>query len=200
MSDLIRKIPRVYLVDVNGNTLIGQKASAASIPVVISSDQSAIPVTQAPAVLPNVFSVSTEASGQNTTETNRLLLRNPAGSGKTIQISNSWLSNFHTVQSGVRFRFYASPTVTAAGATTPIVGSNIGAGASTIATAHETPTTSSRGSRMISVGVPSIENAGTIIFDLKFYTSIFPGNDLLITAQAGGSNRVPVISIQWAEV
>lgn len=191
----------VDLLRVGGTALtLGQKVMASSIPVVMSSDQSPIPVTQAPALLPNVFSVVAESTGQGTAETNRLLLRNPGGSGKTIQLSNAWLSNFHTVQSGVRFRFYSNPTVTAAGATLTIPRSNIGGVANSIATAHATPTTSAFGAKMIAVGVPSIENGGTVVFDLRFYTSILPGNDLLITAQAGGTNRQPSISLQWAEV
>lgn len=190
------------LLRVGGGVItLGQKAMAASVPVVMASDQSPIPVTQSPALLPNVFSVTTESPASGTTETARLLLRNPGGSGKVIQITNGWLSNFHTVTSSVRFRFYAAPTVTAAGAGLTIPRSNIGGSANSIATAHATPTVSAFGTLMFAVGVPSIENGGTVVFDLKFYTSILAGADLLITAAASsGTGRLPVISLQWAEV
>lgn len=179
---------------------LGQATMANSSPVVIASNQSTIPHYKEESALTNKIFSATFESTVGTSEINLCLLRNPGGSGKTLQITAIVIGNYHTVTSGVRFRFYTAPTVTSAGTSQTIARLTVGSATAPVATFSSAPTTSALGTRFLTMGCSTIENSGSVPFQLVPYVQLPAGQDILVTAQAGGTNRVPAITIFWQEI
>lgn len=144
-----------------------------------------------------VFITNFEVSSIGTTEIPVALFRNPSGSGKLAKLFRLTLSNFHTVTSFIRVRAYIAPTVTADGTALTEACTYIG-GAAPSAETFSSPTVSSNGTRAAQWEVPAFSPALAIPLE---YIFILPENtNVLITAQADGTNRILAGSIVWSEV
>lgn len=189
----------VNLKTSGGVELLGQQVSAASLPVVISSDQSTIPVSVVPPAGADVFSAVGERTGVGTSEVPVMLLKNPSGSGKVLSINQILLINRHTVSSLVIFRCYSSPTITANGTAISIPTLDIGSGNTTVAEAYQSPTISANGTLMMTTTASGRANANPNAMQFAGTLTLQPNTSILVTAIADGTNRVPVITMIWSE-
>lgn len=207
-----------------GAELLGQQVSAASLPVVISSNQTAVPISAASLPLPTgaatettlsaintklinpselavqnkTFSMNFEVSGVGTTEIPVALFRNPSGSGKTVRLIRLTISNLHqTANTFIRVRGYVAPTVTSDGTTAGGGCTHIGqAGPSALS--FFSPTVSANGTRIGQWNVVSSANALVIPLDMLFILDA--NTQMLMTAQADGTNRIIAGALIWAEI
>lgn len=145
-----------------------------------------------------VFSTNFEVTGIGTTEIPVGLFRNPSGSGKTVKLDRLTISNLHqTANTFVRVRVYVAPTVTADGTALTTGCTHIGqAGPSSVA--FSSPTVSANGTRIGNWNVVSSANALPIPLDMIYILDA--NTQVLITAQADGTNRILAASLIWAEV
>ena len=144
-----------------------------------------------------VFITNFEVSGIGTTEVPVALFRNPSGSGKLVKMYRLTMSNLHTVSSFIRVRAYGAPTVTSDGTGLTESCTFFGGSAASVES-FSSPTVSSNGTRLAQWVVPAFANALVIELD---YIIILPANtQILLTAQADGTNRVLGASIIWAEI
>ena len=144
-----------------------------------------------------MFVTNFEVSAIGTTEIPVALFRNPSGSGKAVKLFRLTMSNLHTVTSFIRVRAYGAPTVTADG-TALTESCTFFGGSAPVVESFSSPTVSANGSRIAQWVVPAFSNALIIPLDYMF---ILPANtQILLTAQADGTNRVLGGSIIWAEV
>lgn len=144
-----------------------------------------------------VFSTNWEISSVGTTEIPVVLFRNPSGSGKTAKFIRLTISNFATVNSFIRIRAYGAPTVTGDGTGLTEVCTHIGQ-AGPVSTTFSSPTVSANGTRFAQWEIPAFQNALIIPLDMLFLLDA--NAEVLLTAQADGTNRVFVGSLLWAEV
>lgn len=165
----------------------------------VNSDGSTVARTNAQqlAVENKLFSTNWEVSSIGTTEIPVVLFRNPSGSGKTVKFDRLTMSNFATVNSFIRIRAYGAPTVTSDGTGLTEICTHVGqAGPSSVT--FSSPTVSANGTRFAQWEIPAFQNALIIPLDLLF---ILDANaEILLTAQADGTNRVFAGSLIWAEV
>lgn len=190
----------VNLRDSAGAELVGQKTSSASLPAVIASDQTEYPVwtsEQKLAIDNKVFSTNWEVSAIGTTEIPVVLFRNPSGSGKTVKLIRLTISNLHTVTSFIRVRAYGAPTVTADGTGLTEVCTHVGQ-AGPASTTFSSPTVSANGTRLAQWVIPAFSNALIIPLDMLYILDA--NTEVILTAQADGTNRVLGGSLLWAEV
>lgn len=207
-----------------GVELLGQQVSTASLPVVISSNQSAVPISAASLPLPTgaateatlsavniklinpselavqnkTFSMNFEVSGVGTSEIPVALFRNPSGSGKTVRLVRLTISNLHqTANTFIRVRAYGAPTVTSDGTTAGGVCTHVGqAGPSSLS--FTSPTVSANGTRIGQWNVVSSANALLIPLDMIYILDA--NTQLLMTAQADGTARIIAGALIWAEI
>lgn len=182
-----------------GAELLGQQISTASLPVVIASDQSTIPVSVVPPAGADVFSAVGERTGVGTSEVPVILLKNPSGSGKVLSIDQILLINRHTVSSLVIFRCYSSPTITANGTAVSIPTLDIGSGNTTVAEAYQSPTISANGTLMMTTTASGGANANPNAMRFEGTLTLQPNTSILITAIADGTSRIPVVTMIWTE-
>lgn len=184
-----------------GAELLGQQVSAASLPVVISSNQSEYPVLSMEQYLANtnkLFTMNFEVSGVGTTEIPVALFRNPSGSGKTVKFARLTISNLHqTANTFIRVRAYVAPTVTADGTGLVEGCTHIGQ-AAPVSVTFSSPTVSANGTRIGQWNVVSSANALVIPLDLWFILDA--NTQMLLTAQADGTARIIAGALIWAEV
>lgn len=207
-----------------GVELLGQQTSAASLPVVIASNQSAVPISAASLPLPTgaateatlsavntklvnpselaaqnkLFSMNFEVTGVGTTEIPVALFRNPNGSGKTVRLARLTISNLHqTANTFIRVRAYVAPTVTADGTSAGGGCTHVGqAGPSALS--FTSPTVSANGTRIGQWNVVSSANALLVPLELMFILDA--NTQMLMTAQADGTNRIIAGALIWAEI
>jgi len=176
--------------------LIGQKAMAASLPVVISSDQSAVPVTISSTADEN-FCISEPITPSAASETDVILVKNPSGSGKKL-----YLDVFEVLGLAVDFssiiRIYSNPTITANGTAITVKNGNVGSGITSVMNAYKFPTISARGSLLYT---GSFLKAVTASWFIEFAGRLLwnANNNLLITFEHSATNRDAVISAIWRE-
>lgn len=182
-----------------GAELLGQQVSAASLPVVISSDQSTINVSVVPPAGADVFSAVGERTGVGATEVPVMILKNPSGSGKVISINQILLVNRHTVSSNVVFRCYTSPTITANGTAITIPTLDVGSGKTTVAQAFRSPTISANGTLAFTTVASGGANANPTAMQFAGVFTLQANTDILITAIADGTSRIPVVTMIWEE-
>lgn len=146
-----------------------------------------------------LFTVCGSRTGIGTTELPVMLFRNPSGSGRTVKIKMMTFNNSHTVSSGVRFRVYASPTVTADGTGATEVAMDIGSGNTSAAEAFTSPTISANGNKILDVGCPAFLAGFTVpvVFHAGF--QLRANQSILITAVGDGTNRVANVCICYEE-
>jgi hypothetical protein len=144
-----------------------------------------------------MFVTNFEVSSIGTTEIPVALFRNPSGSAKLVKLFRLTMSNLHTVSSFIRVRAYGAPTVTSDGTALTESCTYFG-GSAPVSETFSSPTVSSNGLRLSQWVVPAFSNALIISLDFMF---ILPANtQIILTAQADGTNRVLGASIIWAEV
>lgn len=145
-----------------------------------------------------VFITNFEVGSIGTTEIPVALFRNPSGSGKTVKLDRLTISNLHqTANTFIRVRAYAAPTVTADGTALTEGCTHIG-GSAPVSETFSSPTVSANGTRISQWNVVSSANALVIPLDQVFILDA--NTQLLITAQADGTNRTLGASLVWAEV
>lgn len=182
-----------------GAELLGQQTSAASLPVVIASNQTPVPVLDAGGYY-NSFAVSAERTAIGTTELPVLLFRNPTGSTKTIRPTQFIFTNRHTVSSFMVYRIYASPTVTTTGTGLTEVSTNLGAGITPSAEAFSSPTISANGTLIALAVTGGGTSPFTVILPLSDNFTMAANTAILVTATADGTSRIANISLFWGEV
>lgn len=184
-----------------GVELLGQQTSAASLPVVIASNQTEYPVLSVEQNLANtnrMFTLNFEVSGVGTTEIPVALFRNPSGSGKTVKLSRLTISNLHqTANTFIRVRAYVAPTVTADGTGLDERCTHVGQ-AAPVSVAFSSPTVSANGVRIGQWNVVSSANALIVPLDLLFILDA--NTQMLLTAQADGTARIIAGALLWAEI
>lgn len=188
----------VNLRSAAGAELLGQQTSAASLPVVLASNQSPIPVVNAGGYY-NSFAVVGERTAIGTTELPVLLFRNPTGSTKTVRPKQFMFTNRHTVSSFIIYRIYASPTVTTTGTTLTEVSTNIGAGVTPSADSFSSPTISANGTLIGTVIVGGGVAPHTVILPLTNSFTMAANTAILVTATADGTSRIATVSLFWEE-
>ncbi len=128
---------------------LGQKTMADSAPVVIASDQT-IQTNQSVTLSDKVFSVSTNifpiADGA---ERALMLIKNPAGSGKKLEIFSISYTEVQISSARATFRAYANPTISADGtALTPVNFHIKSPPIASIMKFYKSPTVTAKGSLM----------------------------------------------------
>lgn len=149
------------------------------------------------AVANQVFITNFEVSSIGTSEIPVVLFRNPSGSGKTVKLIRLTMSNLHTVTSFIRVRAYGSPTVTSDGTSLTEICTHVGA-SGPVSVSFSSPTVSANGTRFSQWVVPSFSVPTIINLDMVFLLDA--NTQVLLTAQADGTNRVLGGSLIWAEV
>lgn len=155
-------------------------------------------------VFPRKFTVNSQSFVSSianinvgTTEAGFFLLRNPGASGKIVRISKILL-NADPAKSGVLFRMYFQPTITANGAALAEVNlRNMTSPNTAVATAFSIPTISSNGTFLYEIWL-SASNSG---YDLpmEILNILDQGFDFLITTAAGANNTLTSVSVFWSE-
>lgn len=135
------------------------------------------------------------------TETRILLLRNPAGSGKTLRLIriNGLVTN--TVSTVSLLRAYFAPTITAVGTAATIASTAPGGGAAATAMlAYTGPTASAVGTRFgLGVLVSGTAGGRAVLLDYEGMITLAAGQDILITGTPDGTNRASEITALWSE-
>lgn len=194
-SNQSTQINTLDLINSKLNTL-GQKTSAQSVPVVFASDsalgQSAI------ADQGNLFSVATVLTAANASVDNPvLLIRNPAGSGKSLFI---WRGRFGSTITNVAmaFKIFSNSTVTAVGTPLTVINRNIGgSNPATVALVTSLPSVSANGALITALNVG--QNNNSIDMNEEFAIKLNQGNSLMITAAPSSNGREATVSVVWQE-
>ena len=131
----------------------------------------------------------------NNAENDFLLLKNPAGSGKTVKIERIVFgSDENQANKSTFFRIYRDPTITSNG--TALAINNLKKGASVgVITAFKIPAISSRGTLM-SVGS---YQAPRISDDTDLVVMLHSGENMLITIDPTASNFDHQITVYFSE-
>ena len=145
-----------------------------------------------------IFFGPTEANlATGGSENRAILLRNPAGSGKTLFVGLCVLDML-TKGGQATIRIYKDPTVTSAGTSVTPVSSKIDGSVASSATLYTLPTISANGTRMATFSVG--KDASSFPIDFKFSLILAAGHDILITGNPDANNRLMAFTFQWAEV
>ena len=190
-------VVKAQLQDNSGTGVtVGQKVMTSSLPVVISSDQSAIPVsTGLPFFLPYTFGYAVGINQPSAGTDNPLIfLKNPSGSGKTIYLS---FVSYGVAVANVlgTIRIYYNPTTTANGTSQTI---NSFGGGTTVMNLYTVPTVTSNGTLYSSYVTG--QNTNSILIQINYEISIAANNTVLITGNPGSNNRQAEISMRWIEI
>jgi hypothetical protein len=198
------EIASLSSIDAGIPAALGQTTMAASMPVVLASNQTAIPVnaTSTPDVqLGKSFSVSFEINVATAAETNMCLIRNPAGSGKLLSIVESAFALTNTVASQSIVRWYINPTVTATGAAQTIANNYVKTSpTASVMQIFSGPTTSVLGTKIFANSTTGGTAAVPFIHQWNGLLLLDPGRDVLITGRPDGTNRVHTITVFWSEI
>lgn len=134
------------------------------------------------------------------TEVRLLLIRNPAGSGKTIYLQRLQVLLTNTANSSGVIRGYIAPTITTQGTTiTPVNTSVGGGGAASAMNTFSSPTISAVGTLAFATRVQGGDGAQPTDFNFDGSTSLAPGVDVLVTGTPDGTNRELIITLLWTE-
>lgn len=146
-----------------------------------------------------LYAVCGSRTAIGTTELPVVYFRNPSGSSRTVKIVKILANNSHTVSSGVRFRVYINPTVSANGTALTEVALDVGSGNSPSADAFSSPTVSANGNQIADITAPAFMIGPSIELVPANGLQLRANNTLLITAVADGSSRIANISVWWEE-
>lgn len=185
------------LLDGSGNTITkGQATMANSLPVVISSDQTTVPVSVGlPFFLSKTFGYAAGINQPTAGTANPLILiKNPSGSGKTLYLSFvSYGINVANVLGTIRL--YKNPTITSNGTSQTIVSFG---GGTTAMELYTVPTISVNGT-LTSTYVTG-QNNNSLLVPVGFEIGLEANSQLLITGDPGSNNRQAEISLRWIEL
>lgn len=152
-------------------------------------------------ILNKVYSVIVDSFNLPTggTQTDIILMRNPALSGKKIVILKI-IYDAVTAAGRISFRSYFGPTVTTAGTSLTTVSRHFGGGAgASAATAFSGPSIAARGTQFSGpISVTGASNA--LPMEIGGAIVIEPGNDLLLTGVPDANNRLSGITLIWEEI
>lgn len=185
------------LLDGSGSSVAkGQSTMAGSLPVVLASDQTTVPIsTGLPTFLDKTFGFAIGINQPTAGSDNPLIyLRNPSGSGKIFYLGfRSYGIAVANVLGTVRL--YRNPTVSANGTSQTVV--QFGT-ATTVTLVTTVPTVTSFGT-LINSEV-SGQNTSSLQTNYDYKVAILAGESLLITGDPGSNNRQAEISIRWIEI
>lgn len=194
--------PHSWIGDTTGKSiLIGPAVQIDSLPVTMATDQPAITVSVSQSDTLNnnqLYSAATEVQMTSAGVDNTLLLlRNPAGSGKTLYVFKIYAGTSVTNVAAV-FKLFANPTVNSNGTALTVANRNIGGTGASVGLVNSLPTVSSTGTKMSSLALG--QNNSSIIFAEDFSVALKPGNSLLVTGDPSSNNRQSILTIAWREV
>ena len=129
------------------------------------------------------------------TETDFMLIRNPANSGRLVLLKEFGMTIGATATQQSIFRFYRAPTVTGIG--TPLTVNKVLSTGTTVSVvlAYQAPTISARGTLIQAFGV----DFSTLVRDQDLARFIAPGADVLITIDPDIASVDHNIVAVWAE-
>jgi len=137
------------------------------------------------------------SAGLSTSDNPILLLRNPAGSGKTVKFD---VFDFAPIAQSTRtiFRVWGEPTITNVGTNITANISNyfIGSANAKVALAYTSPTISSNG-KLKAVHIAEVNE---VSFFIHMSLILPAGKDVLLTAKPPANNKAVVVSATWVEV
>jgi hypothetical protein len=182
-------------IDAGIPAALGQTTMTASMPVAIASNQSTLNVL--PVGIGPLYTTSFSKTAIGVTELMALLLKNPNASGKTVTLETITVTNSHTVAgSWIRWRVYASPTISANGTANSVFTFAIGSGNTSVVTAFSTPTITANGSLLYDC---TIVAGGSFTYTFPIGGTIAANNNLLVTAVADSTSRVGQVTVVWTE-
>lgn len=146
-----------------------------------------------------LFGAYGQRTAIGTTELNVMLIRNPSGSTRTVNIKKLIYNNSHTVSSQLRIRVYVAPTVTGTGTGVTEVALDVGSGNTASAEIYTSPTTSANGTQILDLMTLGGAAAQDKAIDFPDGFQLRPNSDLLITAVSDGTGRIANVSIVWEE-
>lgn len=155
------------------------------------AENSILDVNARQAFLGNQYSLPpTGKSLTNTVETAAIVLKNPAGSGKSMFI---FQRAFMTDNNSLIFRYYLNPTLNVPGSTTAAVNMRSGSANTSISLCYQGASITSNGTLVEAYPNVPYVNGTMLIID--------PGNSVLITAQqAGAGTSVAYAENVWFEI
>lgn len=181
---------------------VGQKTMANALPVVLASDHSLTNPSEifiAKRIADGtVFSVAADINmATGDAENPVILLRNPAGSGKTIYIRRITYG-VSTNNVYIVAKLYKTPTISVNGTTITPQNLLVGSGTASVILATTLPTLSSNGTLVANGSSPQNSSTYPLIDD--FYMSVPENQSIALTGTAAGNNRVGSFTVQWVEV
>jgi hypothetical protein len=130
-------------------------------------------------------------------EQNFLLLKNPSGSGKTVNIYR-FIAGVDEGQTGksTAVAFYRNPTISSNGTAIAIRPVAVGYATSAVAQIYKAPTISNRNQRLLTTtyGTNLLYDTGA-----DFHLQIAPGENLLITLDPTATNQEHFVSLIFFE-
>lgn len=132
-----------------------------------------------------------------TTETNFLLVRNPAGSGKLVRIYEQFYGMQGSALRASVFQFYVGAVVTIPGTPITISKTRPTVGGASACSAFLLPTTTSRGTLL---AVVNSVGGYTFVRQLNLSRFIEPGTDLLVTVTPTNAGTPHFFTMTWGEV
>jgi len=181
--------------------LIGQKTMAGSLPIVLASDQSVVPVQDVSSLYASqdkLYSISSEINLAGTGEVDAFLFRNPSGSGKVVYLTKLIACLISSVGAEVRIRIYRTPTITANGTAITISPARIGGSPpASISLCNSLPTISARGTL---IRVFNSANTSTFTNDINSRIIVEANNSFLITGQSTSTNKPLGLNLAWVEL
>lgn len=144
--------------------------------------------------MPGNFLVNTEITLSTTNETNVLYVVNPsANTSKLFGIILTGTSLYNST--GVTFRIYVDPVVTANGTSLSIISKNFVDGGTSSMNVYSGPTATSKGTKISTFSV--ITSESYTLNTTNWYLS--HGHSFLVTAQLNTSNKGLGINMSWNE-
>jgi len=129
------------------------------------------------------------------TETDFMLLKNPASSGKYVRFKEFLFSIDSSTTQGSIVRFYRDPTITANGTSLAANKLKKSQSDTAVATIFKTPTISARGTllEVFQIGL------GVFNRDLMIARFLEENENMLVTVQGTKVNVVHALTVLWAE-
>lgn len=186
---------------------LGQKTMAGSAPVVIASDQSALPVTvsggqrteaQQAAIDGVAFSLVTTTINAQSAGANIIYINNPNTNTKSMVITSIFLGVNAAKSGWGDFTIYANPTVTANGTALTPRNLRIGSATTSVLSAFSGPTTSATGTPVFFWSTSQGVTTSNFI-QMNPYIILTPNNKLLLFCTSKANNNPTDIVINWFE-
>jgi DNA gyrase/topoisomerase IV subunit A len=132
------------------------------------------------------------------TETAFILIRNPGGSGKTVQVKRFIYGLDGPAAQRSIYRFYRTPTVTVVGTALTIHKIIFSQANSSVINIYRAPTVTGNGTLIETTAVKGESPTLDDDRDMTFY--IEQGQDILITVDGSTTGMEQIFNMRWAEV